>query len=581
MSNSGNNAVRATDFLEESVPSVPGSRAAALHRQGDDWRLVILDAAPAGPRILDARTIRVGDAATVRAALERFGVARLIRVLPAASALCRVVETPEGGPAETASALALIAEATLPSSIPAHRRASASLAGLNGHVSPRSALILGWAGEADGESIPGVEETWTAEPAALLFLLRLRCRAAVYADRSTGSVAAFAAGANRLVVRALRERSEQEGEWSRTIGERFEQTLAGAGLQAGTSRFAAEGVEIRATDAEASLLAALAPAGAAADWPALYAVAAAAALGSLIAPVSMRPLFSLSARPRREVEPLAARLMRGATAPRRAPWIIAGALALALLIPLGIAAARSAILSAKSGGLAHQQELDRKDALLQSFHAELEKRRWPMTSLIADLGGATPVGITLESLRLEAGQRLSLRGEADSLELVNQLQANLNTTGLFADAAIDRTHSTDSGVEFDLSARVARPYAEAKGIEDFAKRTLAQRLYGDDAGARVGEVGVGDVPTTSESAAPSAPPRRRPARAESKPLDIPDPISDEEIGKLDATSAMKQWTSRQKASKQGGLDAATRDRLKAEAEKCRARMQAARKGGAS
>ncbi len=564
------------------------ARAAALHRQGNTWRLVILESSGAGAMLIDARAIAVGDAAAVQSTLEHHGVDRLIRVLPASSVVCRVVETPEGDPLEIAAALALIGEASLPANLPAHRRAAAPLAGINGHISPRAALVLGWSGASTEPPIGGIAESWTAEAAALLWLVRLRCRAAVFADRSTGSISAYAAGPKRLIVRAFRETCDSADQWTSAIDSCFEQTVAGAGLTATANRFRAGDIEARAERGETALFESIMPPEPSDQWSAEYGVAAAAALGALVAPVSMRPLFSLTENAVRADEPRAVRWLHRLASPGHAPWIIAAALAIALLGPLALAAARHAVLNAKSGGLAIQQEIDRTDALLDSFHDELGKRRWPMTSLLADLSGSLPVGVTVESIRLETGQRVVVRGSADTLELVNQLQSRLNNTGVFSEAAIDRTQGAEAGgVEFDLSARVVRPYSDAKGTEDFSNQTLAQRLYGADANStnpdREG-AGPPEPSTSASSAAESGPgdsapsaPRERSSRPAAKPTEVPDAITDEEIAKLDASAAMKQWTSRQKASKQTGLDAATRDRLKAEAEKCRARMQAARK----
>ncbi|MBC8002198.1 MAG: hypothetical protein H7X97_06380, partial [Opitutaceae bacterium] len=60
------------------------------------------------------------------------------------------------------------------------------------------------------------------------------------------------------------------------------------------------------------------------------------------------------------------------------------------------------------------------------------------------------------------------------------------------------------------------------------------------------------------------------------PRGVPAPLSDAEIAAFSYEQAMKEWTSRKKASVKPDLDATTRQRLEEEAEKCRLRMQAAR-----
>ncbi|MBL8745350.1 MAG: PilN domain-containing protein [Phycisphaerae bacterium] len=566
------------------------SRAAALHRQGGSWRLVVLGSAGSAVRLLESRTLPAGDVASVRSVLEHHDVPRLIRVLPASSAVCRVVEAPEGDPGEVASALSLIGEATLPAHLPAHRRAAAPLAGINGTIGSRAALVVGWSGPADDPPIGGIEESWTAEPAALLWLIRLRCRAALIADRATGSVSVFAAGAQRMIVRGFKESNASDAEWNRAVDGYFEQSAAGAGLSTAFRRLSVDGVDLRVDASATELFASLAPECGSDRWAAEYGVAAGAALGALLGPIAMKPLHSLTAEATRRDESRAARVLRAMASADRAPWIMAAALITALLGPLLLQTARHSILNAKSGGLAAQQDSDRREALVGEFHSLLESRRWPMIRLLADLSGLLPVGITSESIRLETGQRISLRGRAESLDHVNRFQSRLNASGVFAEASIDRTQAAKDGggVEFDLSCRVVRPYSNAVGVEDFSKETLAQRLYGADSGeSAAGEPTAADSRSGSASPAgsteaPRATSRERStSRPAAKPAEIPEPLTDEAIALLDASAAMKQWTSRQKASKQAGIDAATRDRLKAEAEKCRARMQAARKESSS
>lgn len=582
----------------------PGTpRTAALHRQGDQWRLVILaggssplpgggkgygKAAPAppdtAPTLLASLSLPFNDANRLRAALEQHGVTSLLRILPASVVICRVVDCPAGNEAETAAALSLIAEATLPAGLPSHRRAAARLDGFAAAPGSTPALLLGWAGNAPEPLIPGIDQTWTAEPVALLHFIRRRARSAMYADRATGSVSVIAAGARRLTIRALREDPSDASAWLGTISERFDQTATASGVTPNGSlrAFDSPDTALRLDVPSEAVIADLQGVPADPEWFSQYGLALAAAAASLSAPPFLRPLFSMTSEAPADNEPAPVRFARALASPRRALWTIAAALSIALLVPLALAAARHAVLASKTGGLARQQQLDQQESLRAAFFDQLEKRRWPMTSILADLTAALPIGVTLESLRLEVGQRVALRGKADSLELVNQLQARLNESGVFAEASIDRTQkSPDSAsVEFDASTRIVRPHTPARGLEDFAERTLAQRLYGDRATNDL-PVGAGRAEGRTDRLAASAPAadRQRASRAEPKPADIPPPITDEQIRSLDATAAMKEWTNRQKASKQSGLDAATRDRLKDEAEKCRARMLEARRGG--
>jgi Tfp pilus assembly protein PilN len=552
-------------------------RVAALHRQGDAWRLLIAEALNGGSpglRVLDASTISFGDTTAVRAALAHHRVDRLIRLLPASSVVCRVVPAPDAGPADTLEALHLLAEASLPVGLPAHRRAASIIDADT--AESRAVLVVGWPGEPPEPRIGGVDESWAPEPAALLWLLRRRCRAALYADRDTESISILARGPQRTSVRALRESALDNRTWRGAVESRFAETITAAGISPNGSPRAL--IYERATlllEGGSALTEGIAGAHDNPEWLAHYLV-------SLAAVAAHAP--SLSADPPGRSESLMLRLARRLAAPRTAAAVVITSLVLALLGPLALAGARLALFNAQSGGLQHQQAQERSRALAAAFHQQLERRRWPMTRLLADLAAALPVGVTIESLRLEAGERVSLHGRAGSLELVNRLQTNLNSSGVFTDASIDRTQdAADSrGVDFDASITVARPHAAMKRLDEFASRSLAQRLDGNRASAlsipdREGEVSSSTSANSARSGDASSP-RERSTRPD--PAPFPFPISDDEIARLDAKAAMKQWTDRQKAAKQPGLDAALRGRLTQEAEKCRQRMLAARKEAA-
>lgn len=562
-------------------------RVAALHCQGDSWRLVIVESANGGAsadlRVIDARTMAFGDSASVRAALGQHDVERLVRVLAASSIVCRVVPAPEGSDADASAALGLLTEASLPAGLAPHRRAAARLDAQTGQRG-RTALLMGWPGESGEPVIGAAEETWTAEPVALLWMLRRRCRAVLYADRSSGSLCILVAGADRMALRALRETHGDEDAWRKVIESRFAQTAAAAGVSLnGSLRTLGVGATTLVIEGQDSaLVEGVSGALDDAEWLSRYALGLAAAAGALVATISTAGLFELRAEAPALAEAWHVRWSRWLGQPRNSARVIAAALLLALLGPLAMAGARYAILNAKSGGLERQQEQSRTSALTAAFHDQLGRRRWPMTRLLAELSASLPVGMTIESVRLESGQRATVSGRADTLELVNLLQAKLNDSGVFASATIDRTQDGDGGgVEFDLTVAISHPYGTAKGLDDFATQPLAQRLYGDRAIASLGENGIDGAALPASSAAEraknaSGAPERS-VRPEPSAAAIPPALTDADIAGFDAKTAMKQWTERQKASKQPGLEAAIRDRLKDEAEKCRQRMLAARK----
>jgi hypothetical protein len=215
-----------------------------------------------------------------------------------------------------------------------------------------------------------------------------------------------------------------------------------------------------------------------------------------------------------------------------------------------------------------------------------------MTKLTADLARLAPVGVSVESIRLDQGQRIGLRGRAESLELISTLQGSLNASGVFAESSVDRQQMSEArggsggGFDFDISARVVRPFADVQGAQDFAKQTLSERLYGARASADAnGEAsggsdaeGASSTRTRGDGAGTRRSGDSRSSSRDREPAAAPEAVTDEQIQAMDRATAMKEWTRRQSASRDTRFDEATRERLKAEAEKAKARFTAL-KGG--
>lgn len=78
------------------------------------------------------------------------------------------------------------------------------------------------------------------------------------------------------------------------------------------------------------------------------------------------------------------------------------------------------------------------------------------------------------------------------------------------------------------------------------------------------------------TSSPTAGPKPGPAANRAPP-----PISDAEIAQLDRADAMKEWTNRKVAANRPDLDAAVKQRLKDEADKCKARFEELQSRGES
>jgi hypothetical protein len=231
-----------------------------------------------------------------------------------------------------------------------------------------------------------------------------------------------------------------------------------------------------------------------------------------------------------------------------------------------------------------------------------------MSKLMGDVSAAIPVGVTAESIRIASDQGLAIQGSADSAELVNTMQASLSATKLLSNVKVNRSESNGARVEFDLTADVINPHTKAAGIEDFAAKPLAVRLYGDgasntampknvassresaatreprtvsrperseraerNAGSAGGGGGerAGDRGSSRSSEAPARP-------AATPPGEAPPPLTDDQIAKLDKAAATKEWVARKTfPQKNPTIDAATKSRLEDEVRKLREQMDKA------
>lgn len=547
---------------------------AAVRETADDVRAVIVHRAPGRARMTEARTFPAADRAGLRAWLDGHTPAEVIRVAPARESLCRAAELPGmADPGTLAPALALLAEAELPAAA-AHRRAGGLLTLPDGG---NTGLLVGWTGEGR-EPLSAAPEFWTTPSAALAMLWRGR-GVAVFAERSEEAVCVLVAAPARPGARVVLEQADTDAAWRRVVEEVVRETAAAAG--ANTPMTPGPGLTLDpASRGDVSAMVD----GVSADepWWQSYGLCLGAALAATDPDASVRGLAHLTTAapiPRRSRVAVAADWLAH---PRRA-WGLAAAAVLAVaLVPVGLAWARAKMLQSRvdaieklAGG---RDELERKAAL----YAQLELARWPMTKLMGDVSQAAPVGVTVDTFRLAMGQGLTIHGSAKSAELVNEFQARLGKTKVFAEVSKSRVEAKGAGrLEFDLTAKVVQPNVPVSGAEDYASagKTLAERLYGAGAklpaatvkaperGSRDRDRGGDDRGATSD---------RRPSTASDT---VPAVMSDAEIAKMDFNAATRGWTSRKSyVQKNPALDSATKQRLQDEEQKMRDRAAAARGG---
>lgn len=266
-------------------------RVVALHRQGEQWQVVMAENRSGRLHVAEHQSIPVRDAERLGALLARLAPDRVVRVLPGGSVLCRVLEIPALDDAAASQAARLQAEADLPSLLAEHRRQVAVLPWRT-PVENRLAAAFGWPGERPADAPPSLAPlTYGAESAALLELL-------VFSGASEGAIAFLDREHHSLelashvnAVTTVRTARLSEERWSADAASAMMETA----LASGVDDAALAGIEQRASGAarahrqtlvvEAALLERLGRmiSGASADpaWWNRFGVATGAALAAL------------------------------------------------------------------------------------------------------------------------------------------------------------------------------------------------------------------------------------------------------------------------------------------------------------
>jgi hypothetical protein len=492
---------------------------AVIHGAGGTWR-VLLASADARPAIIDSAEFPDAEADRIAPLLARHHARRAIVVLPASKVVCRSFSLPSAADAALARALELQAQTHLPSSIPAHRRATAVLPPAPGETS-RTGIVLSWPPAATyatprlaepatkhqgGDAMP-LRVSFTADIVALAALMNGQRPAAplLWTDRASGAVALALTHAGGATFRATQEASSHEEggkEWCRRITAAVAETALSGGH---TGAFVTElGQRIE------PLLATVRPGSAAIivpdetvalasehltgvrtdrEWWSTFGVAA----GALLA--ANGPCAALTALADEAVvdrPPRLERVARALTNPRTALMTAVACLAIIGIAPVAMSGLRLMVLKVRHGDVAADRRAVEEIGQQLAMYDALRTDAWPMTKLLADIVCNTPESVQLETIKLTQGQPFLMTGRVlpqssggqrlSAPDVMRQLLQRLEASRLFAEV---RYRLSDPNAydqyEFELSAKVANAYARPAEypIEiDYGRWTLKERISG-------------------------------------------------------------------------------------------------------
>lgn len=542
-----------------STPTAGQPVVAIDARPGTTFVVVLSTSTP--PRVLETLELAPGDSAAVAAVASRHHTSRIVAVANVGESIARVIAAPEVSAvatmADRASSHSLAAEASLPDGVPSWRVACGPWPGGNGMFVIAAGLL-----SEPGIKLPNFDLTFAAAPACLAALCGTS-GAAKIADPAHGGACELDLSQSTPLMRCFVADSEGTDQ-APTIR-----------LPASLSREIASRVVVPTVDLA---------------WLERYGLAIGAAMLANAPDSLTASLASLRWKALVAAESFPVRLVRWIAEPARAAVVLVGVLLLLVLGRWGAAYVRHAVLDSKvasmDGSRSTREELQKRAALYNQLANE-RTGRLPFTKLLHDVSRVAPVGVSIPSLRISPEQGIVLQGISDKAELITTFEQNLNASKLFRNLKRTRIENTDEGVEFELTAEVAQPHTPVAAKEDFATTPLAVRLHGPGATNTTVRKVDSETPradrssrsssSTSGESSPSA--SRRPSNDAATP---PAPIADADIAKLARGKATVEWALRrgflQKNEK--SLDGPTKERLAAEVDKLKARMEAAAKEGA-
>jgi len=482
---------------------------AVAHRAGG--RVRVLAARLDGLRMRHVGSTDLPEEATDRlqAWLDEVGAGSVIGVVPASHVICRTVALPDVPENQLDQALHLHAESHLLGIAPDHRVAMTVLPAAR-EESGRSGLIVAWP-ESSKFHLPIEGRMIQFAPdvvgvAALAGAHRPN-EPVVWTDPTLGSIAVALAHSGGLVLRGTREATGDGSDWRDQVRRVVVETGLGVNhtpeyirdVAAALDDRLAEQLETREEPTSfvlpeilrqqaAEQLTDVPSAEDDPHWWERFGVA----VGVLIARNSdLSPLTVLLDEEPDDGPSRLARLVDELSRPRTA----IGALCLVLVL-LGFSPLIQHGLRLKTLQVRHPNldaEIDEIKQIRNQIvlYRELEDQAWPMAKLLGDVFNAMPLGIQLETVRLNRGDTVVLGGTVSPTDdgavtpqqVLGRMQRNLLETRVFSDPAFDigDMDKFTKQYSFDFSAKITAPHRDP-GYEpdvDFAVYTHEMRINGD------------------------------------------------------------------------------------------------------
>lgn len=466
-----------------------------MHRASSIFRCLFVDKENCS--IVDA--IQVKDETALEELIAERSPEQIVSTLAGSSTICRTSLLPDTDEVQLHEALRLQAEAKLLGGTPPHRRAVAAM-DISAGESNRVGLIIAWPEETETQ-IPVVlqDNAFISETGAIAALFNC-CRPIapiVIADQTDGSVSLALTCPQGVAFRSTRENNSSSELFREGTLRAVRETAI---LHNHTADYTEELVRVLALqmqedhvdetlviipdEIKSSAVTRLQNIINEPLWWSTWGVAVGAAIattGSLSTLATMRfeaPVFN----------PSKTELFVHAISQPKFAWRLGIAAVVLLAVgPALFSGIRLSLLEYLNPTIETQYKSVISARKKQVVYAELTKTAWPMSKLIADVLNCTPQGIEVESLRLDVGEPVTIRGrvlDADghsAAELIAIMEKTLLSYRVFRDITFSYDSAGTYGDrDFDISAVVMNPLKRPRYTkeDDFGMWTLAMRQDG-------------------------------------------------------------------------------------------------------
>ena len=488
-------------------------RAAVFRASADGWSVLLGEIHDGRVRIEDSRAFSSEAAekdqfgsepepsgrSEIDAWLEANGSPRVLVLLPAAQTISRVLDLSDAeNPDQVDQELRLKAESHLLGGAPAHRVGMAALAARKGQ--PRQGILISWPSSSLVQPPSQMEGTYyVPDTAALLGMLPVVpcAQALIHADQQSGSVAVVLDSSDGLLVRSTREDHEQGDSWKDSIVRTVMETAI-AGLEP-TEKIKILKEEIEGTigkrgdlqdvteilmvpDSAQNHLKEITEGAGDSEWWKKWGLQ----IGALLANAGeLSPLTRLQLRKKTEsIGPLGEMTKTFSSLSTMCMMVLAVFIA-ATFIPIASSWLRLAIVQSKV------DDIPALSASLTTFeqqkavYGQMSGRSWPMTKLLGDLANCIPLGIQADTIIINEGDAIILRGRAGNFQgisaiaLISEAMDRMESTQVFGDINYTSDPEDSSGlIQFSITATVRDPYKNVRNFaQDFGKTPHVQIRY--------------------------------------------------------------------------------------------------------